>query len=378
MGAYERDNFGDLLFYQLTKQYLKEHRVIASSIIAADMTELLGARVLPYNDLLSVRSWDAVWVVGGEIGGVDTGNALTMSLNDHDGEIFDRGTAQAREAIARYLADASTSSPAYIPELNRFALSASTPLILNSVGLGTMRPSGTSTADDAAIAALQRSNSLVVRDSLSERFAATNHIPAKLSPDMVHAISLLYPDLAGTSDATPQPYFLFQANGYIIGKYGAEQIARALARVTDATGWRPVLFLAGTARHHDRAEQYDEVLRALRAFAPDAEPQVLSTRHPLELSQWIAQSQLWIGSSLHGRIISGSFGRPRLSLENSKVATYAATWDTEFPVDVDFADLASATEVAISAAALSANREASRELAEAANAMTQKLVKEYV
>ena len=378
MGAYERDNFGDLLFYQLTKQYLTDHRVMAGSVIGADMSALLGARVLPYNDVLAARAWDAVWVVGGEIGGVDTGNALTMSLNDHDGEIFDAAGPRGRSSIARYLADSSTTAPAYIPELNRFELNAATPLIINSVGLGTMRPAGESEGDDAAIAALRRANSLVVRDSLSQRFAETHDITAALSPDMVHAISLRYPDLATNTDSAVEPYFLFQANGYIIHKNGPEQIAQALAQVARATGWRPVLFLAGTARHHDRPDQYDAVLEALRALEPDAKPTVLSTRHPLELSQWIAQSQLWIGSSLHGRIISGSFGRPRVSLENAKVSTYAQSWDAEFPVNVEFADLATATEMAIGAAAVPSNKDASRELAHWADAQTLGLVKEYL
>ena len=241
-----------------------------------------------------------------------------------------------------------------------------------------MRPAGTSEGDDAAITALRRANSLVVRDTLSQEFAAQNDITASLSPDMVHAISLRYPDLATSTDLTPEPYFLFQANGYIINKNGPEQIARALAQVAQATGWRPVLFLAGTARHHDRPDQYDDLLKALRALAPQAEPTVLSTRHPLELSEWIAKSELWIGSSRHGRIISGSFGRPRVSLENAKVSTYAKTWDAEFPVNVEFADLAAATEMAIGAAAVQSNKDASQELAHWADSRTLDLVKEYL
>ncbi|MFO7690781.1 MAG: polysaccharide pyruvyl transferase family protein [Cryobacterium sp.] len=378
IGAYERDNFGDLLFYELTRQYLTDHRVIAGSVIGADMTALLGERVLPYNDLLAARRWDAVWVVGGEIGGVDTGNALTMSLNDHDGEIFDAAGPRARDIIARYLADSTTTAPAYIPELDRFALNGSTPLIINSVGLGTMRPQGSSAGADAAIAALHRSNSLVVRDTLSQQFADTHEIPAILSPDMVHAISLRYPELADSDESKTPPYFLFQANGYIINKNGPEQIAQALAGVAKATGWRPVLFLAGTARHHDRPDQYDAVLDALRAISPGVHPTVLSTRSPLELSKWIAQSELWIGSSLHGRIIAGSFGRPRVSLENAKVSTYSATWDPEFPVNVEFSDLAAAAEAAIVSATVPSNRSAAHELAQTADAMTRQLILEHL
>ncbi|MDJ0337590.1 polysaccharide pyruvyl transferase family protein [Cryobacterium sp. PH31-O1] len=378
IGAYERDNFGDLLFHQLTKSYLTEHRVVAGSIIGADMAALIGDPVLPYNDLLAARSWDAVWVVGGEIGGVDTGNALTMSLNDHDGRVFDRATPQGRAAIAQYLSDSSTTAPAYIPELGRFPLNSATPLIVNSVGLDALRISGSSTGAEAAITALRRANSLVVRDSPSREFAESNGINAAVSPDMVHAISLRYPEMGRTSESDSEPFFLFQANGYIIEKYGSEKIAFALAQVAHSTGWRPVLFLAGTARHHDRLDQYDKVLGSLRAIAPTLQPTVLQTRMPLELADWIAKSRLWIGSSLHGRIISGSFGRPRVSLENAKVSTYAATWDSEFPVNIDFDGLLDAVSAAILIAATTSSRDASLELAQSADAKTTQLVKEYL
>lgn len=378
IGAYERDNFGDLLLYQLTKGYLTECRVVAGSIIGADMAALIGDPVLPYNDLLTARSWDAVWVVGGEVGGVDTGNALTMSLNEHDGQIFDRASSHGREVISQYLADSSTIAPAYIPQLDRFPLSNSTPMIVNSVGLDALRIVGGSSGTDAAINALRRADSLVVRDDHSRAVAEQHGIATILSPDMVHAISLRYPEMSTNSTPDIDSYFLFQANGNLIEKFGAEKIAGAVAQVAITTGWRPVLFLAGTARHHDRLDQYDEVLSSLSAIAPMLRPTVLATRLPLELAEWIAKCHVWIGSSLHGRIIAGSFGRPRVSLENAKVSTYAATWDPEFPVNVECADLPTAVTDAIATAGRSSNRDASRELAESADSMTTRLVREYL
>lgn len=89
VGAHERDNFGDLLFYELTREYFDAHTVVGGSVIAADMTGLIGTQVLPHNDLLATRRFDRVWVVGGELGGLDTRGALAMSLDDTDGEVFD-------------------------------------------------------------------------------------------------------------------------------------------------------------------------------------------------------------------------------------------------------------------------------------------------
>ena len=79
IGAYERDNFGDLLFlYVLRKLINNKAEVIASSIIAADTEPINGEFVLPYDILLKNHTFDGVYVAGGEIGAVDVVSGLTM------------------------------------------------------------------------------------------------------------------------------------------------------------------------------------------------------------------------------------------------------------------------------------------------------------
>ncbi|MDH6235935.1 polysaccharide pyruvyl transferase family protein [Cryobacterium sp. CG_9.6] len=378
VGAYERDNFGDLLFFQLTREYLSDFRVTAGSIIGADMTGLLGTMVHPHNSLLARERWDAIWVVGGEVGGVSAENALTMSLNDSEGGVFDRVSAIGRDAILSFLADSSAIAPAYFPQLSRFSLNRDTPLIINSVGLATMQPQGASDSDDLAISALRGATALHVRDPASAAFAADAGLKATLGPDMVHAISILHPELGNGSDPEKDPYFLFQANANLIGAYGAEAIAQSLVDISETTGWRPVLFLAGVARHHDRSDQYDEVIRAIHQTAPSLHAMVISTRNPLELAGWIARSQLWIGSSLHGRIIAGSFAKPRVSLENRKVETYASKWDVEFPTKVGISSMTDSVSVAISKAQIDQNVRDSVQLSHIAHDATQNLVRTFL
>lgn len=378
IGAFERDNFGDLLFYQLTEKLMGGRGVAAGSVIGADMTSLLGAQVQPHNDHLSSRTWDVVWVVGGEVGGVTTENALAMSLTDVEAAVFDEVSTTGKSVLTRFLADSSLIDPAYLPVLSRFPLNDKTPLILNSVGLGNMAPPGTSAAADIAIAALRSASAVVVRDTASQDFALTAGVTTALSPDMVHAISILYPELAQDSGATRPPYFVFQANSAYIDRHGVAEIAQAIAALAAETGWQPVLLLAGVARHHDSPDQYALVLQQLHRNAPELNAVVLSTRVPLELASWIAQSQLWVGSSLHGRIVANSFSRPRVSLENSKVETYSRTWDQEFPSNVVLEDLGAAAGLAVSVAENQASREASAGLARAAFQATQGLVEEYL
>lgn len=377
IGAYERDNFGDLLFYQLTREYLGDHNIVAGSIIGADMTSLLGTHVYPHNDLLASRAWDLIWVVGGEIGGVDAEGALAMSLDETEGRIFDAAGTEGKHVIARYLSGASAHSPAYLPVKSKFPLNAQTPLVINSVGLGNTLPADSARSGDSAVPAIRSAAAIVVRDAVSYDFAKSIGKESVLSPDMVHAISLQHPELA-SSAAEDDPYFIFQSSAHLIEEFGAEAIARSLARVATETGWRPAFFLAGTARHHDRKDQYDGIKSALEAIAPEVHPIDFGTRRPMKLASKIASSKLWIGTSLHGRIIASSFSLPRVSLTNLKVATYAATWDSDFPINIEFDGLSEAVSNARAASEVASNVAASREIAELADQKTKSLVREFL
>src|SRR5690606_38014138 len=54
-------------------------------------------------------------------------------------------------------------------------------------------------------------------------------------------------------------------------------------------------------------------------------------RRPYDLVDEIAGVGLWVGLSLHGRIISGAYGVPRVSFTKRKVDAYASTWDPDMP-----------------------------------------------
>jgi polysaccharide pyruvyl transferase WcaK-like protein len=281
-----------------------------------------------------------------------------------------------RNVIARYLSGTSVQSPAYLPSLKDFSLNERTPMVLNSVGLGNMLPEGSTEGSDLAIEVIRSAAFVGVRDAASQSFASTIGKPAELSPDMVHAISVRHPEIATPTKAS-DPYFIFQSNAHLILEFGAETIARALARVAAVTHWRPAFFLAGTARHHDRSDQYDGIRLALKVIDPTIVPKTFTTRDPMDLASYIAGSQLWIGSSLHGRIIAGSFSLPRVSLENLKVATYASTWDAVFPADVGFDRLQDSVAEAITAAHLPSNISASREVADLADRATKSLMRRF-
>ena len=82
VGAYERDNFGDILFGLLTRDRLRArgHTVILSSMVFSDTRRIFGEFVHAYDTLLQAYSWDAVWVVGGEVGSATVEEATRLTL----------------------------------------------------------------------------------------------------------------------------------------------------------------------------------------------------------------------------------------------------------------------------------------------------------
>jgi len=80
VGAYERDNFGDLLFQLVTAEYLKDADVVFAAPFAADMSALTGERIPAFGPLLASERFDAVWTVGGEVGATTVGFAHKAAL----------------------------------------------------------------------------------------------------------------------------------------------------------------------------------------------------------------------------------------------------------------------------------------------------------
>jgi hypothetical protein len=380
VGAFERDNFGDLLFFHVTERFLSGAEVTAASMIGADMTATLGEKVQPFSHLLAAEHWDLVWCVGGEIGGLPVSGAMPMSLAGFEGEVYDRAPVKGQQLIARFLAGADSTEPAYIPSLENFPLNAETPLILNSIGIATLDSMSGTLVHERSIVALRSAAAVTVRDANSADFAHRNGFDATLVPDVVHAMPRLFPELTDRIAAfrSDSPYFLFQVSEGLAGHYPAADVAEPLAAVARETGFRPALFTAGRARHHDSASYYGQLAVELEGRLPGTNIEIIETRKAVELAARVAGAQLWIGTSLHGRIISASYDVPRISLRTPKTTAYAQTWDPGYPSDVLPDGVVEASRAALLAHNDPAERERSAQLVDLAYSSTASIVKELV
>src|SRR5262245_66559095 len=101
VGAYECDNFGDLLFLLVTERYLDGADVVAAAPFAADMRALLDRRIPAYGPLLERESFDAIWTVGGQVGRVDLRRAYRMSASPRAWREFEASSEAGKAAILR-------------------------------------------------------------------------------------------------------------------------------------------------------------------------------------------------------------------------------------------------------------------------------------
>lgn len=348
IGAFERDNFGDYLFFLLYARMLGHCEVAASGMMFADRRTELGHVVLPYAFALQRHRWDAVIVVGGEVGAVSPEMAIRMCLSPEDESRFRQLRSQGE--ACRFLTLLDESEPAYIPDLNHYPLNAETPLLFNSVGisrleeLGRAHPLVVKTMDR-----IRRSQVISVRDTQSVDFLLQAGVTASLRPDIVHAIRRHYSSEIDTHRAgISGRYVVVQASAQLIDSIGTEAIAREMLRVAAATQAAIVFFAAGTANYHDDFARYEKIRDRMQALQGAQAVSVEYQRDPLYLVAVIANAVLWIGSSLHGRIIAIEYGVPRISLENAKVRQYVALWDADYPFDVRIEDLAHHARMAAS------------------------------
>lgn len=377
VGAYERDNFGDLLFLLLTRMYLREagFDVAAGSIFDSRVPGERDIEVRAYADLLRTQTWDAVWVVGGEVGGVRISDALSMSLTRAEARVFDSAGDAGKSFIARALTGLPCDALAYLPDLTGFPLNAGTPLIVNSVGISNTAHSADRGVGSVSDRVLSSARKVLVRENASGDFAHEHGLEVEVGPDMVHAIA----GIDGfRADQLPSPrsapYAIVQINIEILDKYGVAPAARGVESLSRALDMDVVLLVAGTAPGHDSFAQYIRLLSMVHLDLGRRTVEILRDREPRALVAYIANAAVWVGTSLHGRIISSSFGVPRVTLENQKTARYTATWDPGFPAGVHPAAMAEAAVFAVDRAEEPVERDQSDVLRARAHANTLALI----
>ena len=337
-GAFDRHNFGDLLFAHIAAALLLPRAVVFAGLAERDMTAWGGHRVAAIADLAAAWGDRPAHVVhaGGEI--------LTTSLYEAAVMLLDPETAAS--VIARYDSDPGGRAAWARSQLGlQQAIGYQVPKRLFRRP-GRFLYTGVGGADLArlpaalqteVLAGLKEAEHVTVRDRASLAFLETHGVPAGLVPDpAVLTAKLLGPRIEAQRSADapwsvrkrfPRGYIAVQCSAAFADDATLRDLAGQLDRITVATGLGIVLFRAGAAPWHDDLAVY----RRLLGFMSTRPAQLFVSLNVWDICALLAGARAYVGSSLHGRIVAEAWGVPGVNLippgpSGGKLAAYAETW----------------------------------------------------
>lgn len=335
-GAFDRHNFGDLLFPHLLTALLPGRRFDFAGLAGRDLRMFGGHDVTP----LSVRPAQLIHA-GGELLTCSAWQAAVMLLD----------SAAAAEAIARYDNEPAAAAAWAAGQLGtartmpyvvgRDVLAPGARLIFNAVG-GVEWGALSAAQREEVKEALLQADWLSVRDHVTRAALQAEGIDAPLCPDPVVMIAECFGETIGRHqdqapvkairDAFPQGYLACQFSAEFAEDASLDALAQGLSQVIAATGFGVALFCAGTAPWHDDPALYEKLQRRL----PTGTAQLFPSLHLWDICALIAASRGVLASSLHGRIVALAYGLPRVSLappqqaaRPDKRAAFVETWEPD-------------------------------------------------
>ncbi len=348
LGAYERDNFGDILFLERTRALLAERGAQEISLTAFSSTPELLTKRDPVTLTQAVRNTKlrGLWTVGGEVGSVAVYAAYAMIDSDNREAGYADLGRHARRRLIRRLAGAPLTDLAYAPAPSMRRRLRHLPSVLNSVGVTGLMLLKRDMRIKAE-AALRDADYVSVREGASSHLLGSLGIPHTMAPDFVHTLRHDYPEMLQYQPKARGDggYVLVQISQIVLAQVGVAEFAAALASL-DLRGREIRLFVAGSAPGHDSVQMYERVREELSRRQPGVTVTISSAASALEKAQEIAASSLVIATSLHAIVIALSFDVPHVGFMLAKVSRYMSTWDDPMPSGVGVQDLSAAAAAA--------------------------------
>lgn len=341
-GAFDRHNFGDLLFPHIVSALLPQRKIFFAGLAERDLREYGGHAVRRLPNLLKKWTDEPPVLIhsGGELLSCDAWEAAIMLQQPEQAQVVMRPyldrPVQQQEWAHSYL-----GTSAFAPYMTGTdELPPGSRILYNAVG-GVDLNSKHEAMRTEIVSKLAAANAIGVRDRLTLKQLREAGIKALLLPDPASLVRELfgaqisYRAEHGEVAAVRQ----FFAQGYLAMQFSADfgddatlEVLEAQVRsIMKSTGCGVVLFRAGAAPWHDDKGVYQ---RLARKFS-ERELSVFESLDLWDICAMIASSHGYVGSSLHGRITAMAYALPRLNMvpgnadvvHASKQAAYAASWD---------------------------------------------------
>lgn len=336
-GAFDRHNFGDLLFPHLLTALLPARAFAFAGLVERDLRAFGGHRV---RALGAERPLQLIHA-GGELLTCTAWQAAVMLLDPAGAAAAIARYDAAPVAAAAWAADQLGTSRLAPYVAGREALAPGGTLIFNAVG-GVDWSHLSLAHREAVKTALRQADWASVRDRLTQAALRAEGLDVPLCPDPAVMVAACF----GERIAVQQHHGEVQAlrtdfpQGYLALQFSADfgddatldALVRELSRVVAATGLGLVCYRAGAAPWHDDAGLYDILQQRL----PPGTTRLFESLNLWDICALIAASRGAVGSSLHGRIVALAYGLPRVSLippqqgdRPLKATAFAETWEPD-------------------------------------------------
>jgi hypothetical protein len=342
-GAFDRHNFGDMLFPHIVASVLDQAGLVHAGLIDRDLRPWGGHRVHAISRLAAEWGDRPARVIhtGGEILTCTAYQAAVMLSTpevaegairayDHD---LERGFAWAQAQLHLH-----QHAPYTVP---RSLFRNPDVFVYNSVGgveLGTVPP----TMQAEVIEKLRTASHVSVRDHATAHVLAASGVRASVAPDPVVMVEEYFGsrirqhaqagEVAALRDRFHRGYLACQFSADFGDDATLAILARELQQVAAETDLALVFFRAGSAPWHDALEPYQRLANRLDKVSS----QLFQSLNLWDICALIAHSRAFCGSSLHGRIVAMAFGIPRINVQHpgdgtasatTKQTAYASTWE---------------------------------------------------
>jgi hypothetical protein len=297
-GAFDRHNFGDLVFAHIAARLIPDRRAVFAGLLARDLRAYGGHDVVALSSLPKGERV-ALLHVGGEILTCGAEDAAVM-LGTHRGAL---GT------------DSQTP----------YVVGRETFMHASAIGFNAVGGAALDLSDTDLLTKLRSADHLSVRDNHTHALLKTAGIDARLTPDPASLIAEMF----DARVPSKRPYIAVQFSA----DYGDDATLKRIASQLDAIDKPIVLFRAGAAPWHDDIDVYKRLSKHVKRV----EVTLFDSLNIRDINALIANSEGYAGSSLHGRIVAMAYGLPRVNIlhpHTPKQRAYVETWDASHPAGV--------------------------------------------
>ncbi|PZX59759.1 polysaccharide pyruvyl transferase [Algoriphagus ratkowskyi] len=376
IGAFDRYNYGDLLFPLVIERQLSTYgenfHFEYFGLIESDLSSVGGLPTKGLKKFYKACSDPSdpvnVIIAGGEALGV-TWNSLYAALNPLFQRINKRHVKVNKvlnlNAWTKKILKGKTTLP-FVFDKSDFAGVQS--VTLNSLG-GSGLGEAIFEKYDFLKEKLQNADYFAVRDQLTVDNLLENGVKADLFPDSAILMSEFYPmdflrarvtkEVAGYVDENAGKYVFAQINKKTTR--GHEQvIARGLDEIYLKEKIDICLCPIGKALDHDDHEALQELGHLMSS--PHT---YFDADNIWDIMYLLANAKCYVGTSLHGAITAMSFAVPHVGLKVEKLGAYLATWGVkENQHSVEFSELYEHYKIAVSITKMEYEASRDRQLVE--------------